>query len=348
MDSVQQYKDLLGASSAVSSAYTSLHESERAQLEKMRKMFDPKADIRKSFRGGSVGQHFVKDLIDETSIGSYVSALREQATAGGQVDNLLALHVEDSKTQTKKLLESLTVSSSIQSYLKEFEHTNKLWTVPNEVLDIVGSLKEIQEQLGLRKLVLPTLDWGSAAALVRALGPEGIQAQLSLLGIDPDGSMREFRDLPQRGILSRKQADVITLISFLLIFLIFFYQEHNNAQQQVRTDAFQTQTSASLQVQAQQIHHLTMLLEKALVQVAQHHEERFVVRDRVATIRSKPEHGSGEEGRLLPNEVVRAIDKQGKWVEVEYYHWLHETYRTGWVLKKYIERVPTSYSKPAN
>lgn len=45
------------------------------------------------------------------------------------------------------------------------------------------------------------------------------------------------------------------------------------------------------------------------------------------------------------NTVVRKIDKDGKWVEVEYYHWLHEEYRTGWVLKKYLERVPANYSK---
>ena len=30
---------------------------------------------------------------------------------------------------------------------------------------------------------------------------------------------------------------------------------------------------------------------------------------------------------------------------VEYYHWLHEQYRTGWVLKHYLERVPLSFSK---
>ena len=60
-------------------------------------------------------------------------------------------------------------------------------------------------------------------------------------------------------------------------------------------------------------------------------------------MRSKPEHGAGVEGKLLPNEVVKALDKKGKWIEIEYYHWLHEEYRTGWVLKKYLERVPANY-----
>ena len=47
----------------------------------------------------------------------------------------------------------------------------------------------------------------------------------------------------------------------------------------------------------------------------------------------------------VPNEVVKVLDKKGKWIEVEYYHWLHEEYRTGWVLKKYLERVPANYSQ---
>ena len=47
----------------------------------------------------------------------------------------------------------------------------------------------------------------------------------------------------------------------------------------------------------------------------------------------------------MPNEVVRAIDKKGMWIEVEYYHWLHGQYLTGWVLKKYLERVPANFSK---
>ena len=98
-------------------------------------------------------------------------------------------------------------------------------------------------------------------------------------------------------------------------------------------------------LQAQQIQNLTSLIEKTLVQAAQEPEERLVVRDRIATVRSKPEHGSAVEGQLMPNEVVRKTDKDGKWVEIEYYHWLHEEYRTGWVLKKYLERVPANYAK---
>lgn len=341
----EQYEDLLGSSSAIGSAYKAWQESEHLQMERMRKLFDPMAEIRKSVLGDTSTQKLIKELTDGSSMRSQMKAMTEQALGIGSVVKMLAQQAEDSRAQTKKLLADLGVGSSIQSYLKGFEHINKQWTVPNEVLGLIGSVKELQEQLGLSKVALPTIDWGSAAALARAIGPEGIQEQLALLGIESDGSMHPMVGQPEKGILSKKQTDVITLISFLLIFVIFFYQEYNNSLQQAKTDAFQAQSVAMLQVQAQQIQNLTTLIEKTLVQVAQEPEERLVVRERIATVRSKPEHGSAIVGQLMPNEVVRKTGKDGKWVEIEYYHWLHEEYRTGWVLKKYLERVPASYAK---
>jgi hypothetical protein len=341
----QQYKDILGPGSAIGSAYKAWQESERAQREQMRKIFDPMADIRKSILGDGTTQRLIKELTDGSSMRNHMKEIAEQAQGIGSVAKMLAQQAEDSRAQTKKLLKGLGVGGSIQSYLKDFEHVNKQWKVPTEVLGIIGSVKELQEQLGLGTVALPTIDWGSAAALARAMGPEGIQEQLALLGIESDGSMHQMAGQPQKGILSKKQTDVITLISFLLIFVIFFYQEYNNSLQQAKTDAFQAQTVAMLQVQAQQIQNLTTLIERTLVQTAQEPEERLVVRERIATVLSKPKHGAAMEGKLMPNEVVRKIDKDGKWVEVEYYHWLHEEYRTGWVLKKYLERVPANYSK---
>lgn len=344
MSIAKQYQDLLGPSSAIGSAYKAWQESERLQMEQMRKMFDPMEDIRKSVLGDTATQQLIKELTDGSSMRSQMKAIADQALGIGAVAKMLAQQAEDSRAQTKKLFENLGVGSSIQSYLKDFEHINKQWKVPNEVLGIVGSFKELQDQLG--KVALPTIDWGSAAALAKALGPEGIQEQLALLGIEPDGSMHEHAEKPERGLLSRKQSDAIALVSLLLGILFFIYQETSSQQDKAKTEAFQTQTTATLQVQTQQIQSLTVLIEKALVQAAQAPEERFVVRERPATVRSKPEHGSAVEGKLLPNEVVRAIDKDGKWIEVEYYHWLREEYRTGWVLKKYLERVPSSYEKP--
>lgn len=342
MTIAKQYEDLLGSSSAIGSAYKAWQHSERLQMERMRKMFEPMADIRKGVLGNTATQQLIKELTVGSSLGNHMKEITQQALGISSVAKILAQHVEDSRTQTKKLFKNLGVGN-IQSYLKDFEHINKQWKVPNEVLGIVGSFKELQDQLG--KVALPTIDWGSAAALAKALGPEGIQDQLALLGIEPDSSMHEHAELPERGLLSRKQSDAIALVSLLLAILYSLYQEISSQQDKVKAEAFQKQTTAILHVQTQQIQSLTGLIEKALMQAARTPEERFVVRDRTATVRSKPEHGSSVQGKLMPNEVIRAINKDGMWVEVEYYHWLLEEYRTGWVLKKYLERVPANYAK---
>lgn len=245
MSIAKQYQDLLGPSSAMGSAYKAWQESERLQMEQMRKMFDPMEDIRKSVLGDTATQQLIKELTDGSSMRSQMKVIADQALGIGSVAKMLAQQAEDSRAQTKKLFENLGVGSSIQSYLKDFEHINKQWKVPNEVLGIVGSFKELQDQLG--KVALPTIDWGSAAALARALGPEGIQEQLALLGIEPDGSMHKHAEKPERGLLSRKQSDALAMLSLLLGILFFLYQEISSQQDKAKTEAFQTQTTATLQ-----------------------------------------------------------------------------------------------------
>ena len=340
----QQHKDLLGLGGAFGSAYEAWQDSQRTQTESMRKMFAPMVDIRNSVLGDStMTQQLIKELTEASSARNYFADLVEQASGVGSVAKLLAQQGEASRAQTKHVLESLNVSSSVQRYLNDYMSVNKGWVVPREVLGMVDSFKEIHDRFG--NFALPTIDWGSAAALAKVLGREGIQQQLNLLGIEPDGSMHSASETPASGILGRRQSDAVALLSLLLSILFFIYQESSNTQQQVKTDAFQTQAIVTLQMQAKQIQSLTILIEKALVQAAQAPEERFVVRDRVATVRARPTHGSTVEGTLMPNEVVRVISKDGKWVEVEYYHWLREQYRVGWVLKKYLERVPANFSK---
>lgn len=339
----QQYQDQLSASSSAMQAIKAWQDAERAQSEQMRRMLDPLDGIRKSLLADDATQKFVRELTAASSIQDHIKKLADQTSGISAVAEMLALQADDSREQHQRLLDSVTGASSIQSYLKEFEAVNKQWMVPNEVLGIVGSFKEIQEQLG--RVTLPTIDWGSAGALAHLLGHDGIQEQLALLGIRPDGTMHMPSGTQERGILSRKQADAVALVSLLLSILFFIYQEASNQQDKAKAEAFQAQTTTTLQVQTQQIQSLTALIGQALAQAAHQPAERFVVRGRPATVRAEPEHGASVEGKLLPNEVVRFIDRKGRWVEVEYYHWLHEEYRTGWVLKHYLERVPASYSK---
>lgn len=339
----QQYKDLMGLGSTAKSVQQALEASERAQATQMRRMFDSMADVRKSLLNVGGAHTRVSELMGASAREGGIGQLMKEMSGVGSIAAMLAKEAVESRARTKRLLEDAGVGSTARRIAEEFERINRQWRVPSEALGMGETLRQVQQQLRA-SAALPTIDWGTATALASALGPAGLAHQLELLGIAPDGSMQPPSSPPERGILSRKQNEAIALVSLLLTLLIFFYQEYNNAQQQAKTDAIQAEQSAKLDAQARQLEGLASLIEKSLAHAVKSHDERFSVRARPALVRSNPEPGATVEGQLMPNEVVRAVDKDGKWVEVEYYHWLHEEYRTGWVLKKYLERVPANYA----
>ena len=54
---------------------------------------------------------------------------------------------------------------------------------------------------------------------------------------------------------------------------------------------------------------------------------------------------------LYPNQVVSVVRLEGKWGRIEYYDYVTDTSRTGWILKKYMRRLspdgrPASRSRP--
>ena len=157
--------------------------------------------------------------------------------------------------------------------------------------------------------------------------------------------MIEPSENPRSGIRTANWMNEARLFNLLMLLLTLFAVYQNDLQQ-TKSDALQAQLLTNLQVQTQQIQSLMVLIDRALVQTSERSEDRLMVRDRVATVRSQPSHGSAVEGKLLPKEQVRVIAQDSKWVEIEYYHWLHKEYRTGWILKKYLKRTPRNYSKP--
>lgn len=342
----KQYRALFDGESEGAKVAKHWQEVQEAQSQSIRKMLEPLDGLRGHFAleeayrtqiealtGGSAARELVKTALEQSKITPLAKAWVDQMDA--------------SRLQTEKLLEGLSLGSTIRESMKAFEKINKSWAVPKEMLDIVGSLSAVERAIGT--VTLPSIDWKSAAALANVLGRDGIEGQLALLGIKQDGSL-PVTPSPgaapsEKGILSRRMQDQMAIVSFILAlvamwvtYAIFEHQERQGAEQQAKNDAQHAR-------ELKQLESLSKLIENALAQMTPNQEERFVVRERIATVRSKPADGASIEGRLLPQEVVRAIHRDTKWVEVEYYHWLHEEYRTGWVLKKYLERVPANYSK---
>ena len=339
-------KSLLGHDyAAIQTAKQMYDVHKKSQEESIRKMLDPLASIRSSLLGDTSLQRMIDEFSKPAAASDHFKNLTDQVLRPSAYLHSLNLGVESSMEQARKLLSETSVASGLQQVMKSFEEANKHWAVPPALLESMSPLKAWQEQVG--KLSLPVMDWGSAASRAKLLGREGIESQLAALGINPDGSLNANFVAQEEGIgLSRKALELMALVSFILVFLIPAYQEYSSAQWQASTDKKLDAQADALEVQRKVIEALTKLVENALVQETKRQEERFVVRDRVAVVRFKPEHGSSVVGKLLPQEVVRPVSEDGKWIEIEYYHWLHQEYRTGWALKKYFQRVARPTSTP--
>jgi hypothetical protein len=335
----EQIKKLVGQNSAAIQMAQQMHEAQKAQEDSIRKMLDPLGNI----RSGLVADGSIQRMLDEFSkplaATDHITKLLGQVAAPSAYLKSLQLINDSSIERARRVLAETSVNTGLQQVMKSFEEANKHWAVPSALVESLSPLKAWQEQVG--KLSLPVMDWESAAALAKILGQGGIESQLAALGINPDGSVNpDFVEQEEEGLgLSRRSMDLMTLLGFILAFLVPIYQEISSSQWQAATDKKLEAQADALEGQRKLIEALTKLVEKALVQEAKRQEERFVVRERVVVVRAKPEHGSVVVGKLLPSEVVRPVSEDGKWIEFHYYHWLHQEYRTGWALKKYFHRV---------
>jgi hypothetical protein len=251
----------------------------------------------------------------------------------------------------ERLLADTDLSFGLDRVMKNFAATNNAWVVPSALVDALGPLQLLQEKFG--RLSFPVMDAASARTLAHLIGQDGILDHLTDFGIDT--KVITSRKPAQEGLEANrgmrkgacKELALGALLGFLISLAFFVVQEYRSAQSQKKTN----ETLAELREAAieqkvalerlqQTLAAFAPLIEKALQAEAKRQEERFVVLDRMASVRVQPEHGAAVEGKLFPREVVRPLDENGKWIEVEYYHWLHREYRTGWALKKYFERVP--------
>lgn len=340
---VSVFDNLVSQSIFESEAFIQLRRHEEERNQSIRRMLEPLEVLRTSFLLDSTAQNLIKESVYLSNISRHLTQTSVGFAAIQEASSAWTSQFDDSRTQTMKLLEDHSLEGIVKKYLKGFEQVNQNWNVPDEISRFLGPLAGMQDQFGFSKLPLPVIDWSSASALAKLLGQHGLEDRLAYFGISPEGIFEDETEGRDKGYLTKKQADFLTILSLILAILMYVEQKYDSHQADVANREFQTQTTNTLQMQTQQINALTVLLEKALAEGTLVTEEKFVVRDRIALVRAKPEAGSSLEGKLFPKEVVRALDQKGKWVEIEYYHWLRGEYCTGWVLKKYLERVPSSY-----
>jgi len=301
----------------------------------------------------------VEAIVGSTAIDVFRSLSRPQF---GQVEltNLLGLdssatseisrlinqseRVLSAVEHARKAFELSQVTAEFSSVQRAFANASRAWRLPAELIGAVGSLAALQDQIG--SLTLPGIDWPSATAVARLLGESGIRSQLDALGIGEDGLLYpEGGADVEGGIgLSRKSLELMTLLGFILALLVPIYQEYASGQWQAGVDKKLDAQTSALEIQMRQLESLSHLVEKAIHAETSRVDVRFVVLGRATKVVSAPKAGASTNGTLLPREVVTLLSEDAKWVEVRYYDWSKQEYCTGWALKKYLKRVPSTYA----
>lgn len=279
--------------------------------------------IAKAMASSSLGwQNTARELAGSLSASS--SAMRMSDEISKQMMGISSLHIERFTELTKPyqgLLDSIYLNSFAAKAAREMASQHN-WA------------KQFQ---------LPVIDSAAASAIAAIWGQEGVERQLKSFGVEYH---QLFDDIEMTRAQSQSSSqfkippvDFWTAFGILLAILMFIYQVRDSAQ-------MESHLVSEIQLSRDEAKNGTRLIEqllKALIESRQPSEEgetQFVVRSRVATIRNSPRTGSTAIAEIFPNQVVTLLDEDGKWIEVSYFDWLKQEVRTGWVLKKYLVRVP--------
>lgn len=341
----EQIRKLTETNSVTFQLAKQLQDMDTQRLSNIKKLLDPLDDIRKSFVLDSGVNRMLDYFAKSKLVRDEFAGMVSNRSHLGLFSDAFQNSTRGAFAHAQEVFAATSVTTAFSDAMKTYELAHKRWIVPPELVGSIGALKAMQEQIG--KLTLPVIDWPSAATLAKLLGPEGIEAQLAALGIHSDGTPSEHEPRNDEGGLgiSRKAMELMTLLSLILAILVPIYQEISSSDWQQQADKTLAAHGLMMEAQAKTIERLSSLVERALVAEAKRVDERFVVSERVVTVRLEPRSGSATVAKLLPREVVVPVSEQGKWIQFEYYHWLLQEHRTGWALKKYFKRVPSTYSQ---
>jgi hypothetical protein len=71
----------------------------------------------------------------------------------------------------------------------------------------------------------------------------------------------------------------------------------------------------------------------------QKEEDTFYIVERPITLRKGPDTKAPKITLLYPNIKVRVVERRAKWIMVEYFDYLEDVHKAGWVPKKYLKRM---------
>ena len=213
-----------------------------------------------------------------------------------------------------------------------------------EQLNVKDRLREMLEGMS-------TFDLATTMSLAQYHGVDGLARQMAVLGLDPSEYLNDEDDSPGgddakappfesgHSALSATNLDVFRQI---LINIIAAYIWALLIVPTLPNPDLNAQNKKIARIETL-IEKLPQLIESQLEAIVRQQlfavETYFVVKERTARLRSSPEAGSGVLALAFPNQKLKLLEERGKWIRVEFYDYLAQTTREGWVLKKYCNRL---------
>ncbi|WP_438028237.1 hypothetical protein [Sorangium sp. So ce233] len=205
---------------------------------------------------------------------------------------------------------------------------------------------EVEGARGQSVLVDAIAEVGTFAQQAACASPEDIQKYVAVALEAVDSKFAER-------LASAKPAERMSLVNLLMFVLavigtlatVYFGQVAKDAADSSTHDAVELRAAIS-RASERQVDELKQirssvdrLAEKINITTDDDGMSGMWVVERAAKVMSGKSTKSVKVAELYPNQVVATVQVEHKWVRVEYYDYVNDVSRTGWVLKKYLRRL---------
>lgn len=207
----------------------------------------------------------------------------------------------------------------------------------------------------LREMVggMSAFDLARTVAIAQIQGVEGIARQMTTLGLELGDYLEDDGILAKQDVVSTYTQGSIPQVSLevfqqILISLIAAYIFAIFINPAIPNTDLDTQSKKIERVESL-IEKLPQVIEAQVEAIIRRQllaeDSYFVVRERVARLRTAPEIGASVLALVFPNQKLKVLEERGKWIRVEFYDYLGHTAKEGWILKKYCTRLVQSVDR---
>jgi hypothetical protein len=114
-------------------------------------------------------------------------------------------------------------------------------------------------------------------------------------------------------------------LNFIIAFIFFLYSMHLSKQSELKITELIRATQS-------------IIIERLNEFNEQDKKETYYLVQRAVNLRTKPTTKNSDVINVLyPNQIVRLVERKGKWIKVEYYNHILDIHENGWCYKKYLK-----------